>query len=94
MGIVANKIDLYEEQQVREEVGIEFAKKENVKFRATSALTEPLGFKSFMEELLIDYIKKVDPTCKDEVPEYGKTNSFKLGNATEEKKKKMKCCKQ
>lgn len=97
MGIVANKIDLYEEQQVREEVGIEFAKKENVKFRATSALTEPMGFKSFMEELLIDYIKKVDPTCKDEVPEYGKTgngNAFKLGNATEEKKKKIKCCKQ
>ena len=97
MGIVANKIDLYEEQQVREEVGIEFAKKENVKFRATSALTEPMGFKSFMEELLIDYIKKVDPTCKDEVPEYGKTdngNGFKLGTAKEEKKRRTNCCKQ
>jgi hypothetical protein len=49
-----------------------------------------------MEELLIDYIKKVDPTCKDEVPEYGKTdngNAFKLGTATEEKKKRTNCCK-
>ena len=78
MGIVANKIDLYEEQQVKEEVAIEFAKSQNIKFRATSALTEPLGFKSFLEELLIDYIKKIDPSCKDEVPVYGgnSDNSF------------------
>ena len=80
MGIVANKIDLYEEQQVKEEVAIEFAKSQNIKFRATSALTEPLGFKSFLEELLIDYIKKIDPSCKDEVPVYGgnSDNSFAL----------------
>ena len=48
MGIVANKIDLFEEQQVKEEVAREFAKRQNIKYRATSALTEPLGFKSFL----------------------------------------------
>ena len=94
MGIVANKIDLYEEQQVKEEVAIEFAKNQNIKFKATSALTEPLGFKCFLEELLIDYIKKIDPSCKDEVPVYGKNNenSFTLKKGGPNKKKEKKCC--
>ena len=93
MGLVANKIDLYEEQQVKEEVAREFAEKNKIKFRATSALTEPLGFKSFLEELLIDYIKTIDPTCKDEVPTYGSNdNSFTLKKGNNNKKK-GKCCK-
>ena len=93
MGIVGNKIDLYEEQQVKEEVAIEFAQKQNIKYKATSALTEPLGFKCFLEELLIDYIKKVDPNCKDEVPAYGPDNNFTLKKQQdEEQKKKKKCC--
>ena len=94
MGIVANKIDLYEEQQVKEEVAIEFAKSLNVKFRPTSALTEPMGFKSFLEELLIDYIKKIDPSCKDEVPVYGgkNENSFNLKKPNSNKNKKKKNC--
>ena len=95
MGIVANKIDLYEEQQVKEEVATEFAKSQNIKFRATSALTEPLGFKSFLEELLIDYIKKIDPSCKDEAPVYGgkSDNSFNLKKPNSNKnKKKNNCC--
>ena len=96
MGIVANKIDLYEEQQVKEEVAIKFAQKKNIKFRATSALTEPLGFKSFLEELLIDYIKKIDPSCKDKVPEYGGNNensfTLKKSGIINKKKDKKKCC--
>ena len=94
MGIVANKIDLFEEQQVKEEVAKDFAKKQKIKFRATSALTEPMGFKSFLEELLIDYIKKIDPSCKDEVPTYGDNmdNSFSLKKQHNEHKKKKKCC--
>ena len=94
MGIVANKIDLYEEQQVKEEVAVEFAKNLNIKFRATSALTEPMGFKCFLEELLIDYIKRIDPNCKDEVPVYGgiNDNSFTLKHGKNSKKKKNQCC--
>ena len=92
MGIVANKLDLYEEQQVKEEVAIEYAKKLNIKFKATSALTEPLGFKCFLEELLIDYIKKIDPTCKDEVPNYGRNNFSLKKQDDNDKKKKKSCC--
>ena len=93
-GIVANKIDLFEEQQVKEEVAIEYAKKKNIKFKTTSALTEPMGFKCFVEELLIDYIKTIDPNCKDEAPIYGGTNdnSFTLKKSGNNKKKKSKCC--
>ena len=92
MGIVANKLDLYEEQQVKEEVAIEYAKKLNIKFKATSALTEPLGFKCFLEELLIDYIKKIDPTCKDEVQNYGRNNFSLKKQDDNDKKKKKSCC--
>ena len=94
MGIVANKIDLYEEQQVKEEVAIKFAKDQNIKFRTTSALTEPMGFKNFLETLLIDYIKTIDPSCKDEVPEYGgnNENSFSLKLPGQNKKKKKSFC--
>ena len=92
MGIVANKIDLYEEQQVKEEVAREFAKRQNIKFRVTSALTEPMGFKSFLEELLIDYIKKVDPTCKDEVVDNFFSLDKKEEDNNDDKKKKRKFC--
>ena len=91
MGIVANKIDLFEEQQVKDEVAIEFAKKLNIKFKATSALTDPPGFKSFLEELLIDYIKKVDPNRKDEIPGKNNEKSFTLKGSNQNQKKK-KCC--
>ena len=92
MGIVANKIDLFEEQQVKEEVAKEFAKKQNIKFRATSALSEPMGFKSFLVELLIDYIKNIDPNCIEEYPGYV-DNSFSLKKKHKhDKKKKKKFC--
>ena len=92
MGIVANKIDLFEEQQVKEEVAMEFAQKLNIKFKATSALSDPPGFKSFLEELLIDYIKKVDPTSKDEFSGKSNEKSFNLkdpGQNQNQKKKRF-----
>ena len=93
MGIVANKIDLYEEQQVKEEVATAFAKSHNIKFRATSALTEPLGFKNFLEELLIDFIKTKDSSFKDEKPTYGENDkAFNLSKKGNSQKKKKKCC--
>jgi len=88
MGLVGNKIDLYEEQQVKEEVAIEFAKRQNIKYKATSALTEPLGFKCFVEELLQDYIKKYDSSSQDETDE----NGFPLKNGGENQEKKEKRC--
>ena len=54
-----------------------------------------MGFKCFLEELFIDYIKKINPSCKDEVPVYGRKNgnSFSLKNPkTDKNKKKKNCC--
>ena len=95
MGIVANKMDLFAEQKVEDEVAIEYAKNLNFKFKQTSALSDPMGFKSFLEELFIDYIKKIDPSCKDEKPEYGTTNNnngFTLKKNNNNKKKKKRYC--
>jgi small GTP-binding protein len=93
-GMVANKIDLYEEQQVKEEDSREFAKQQNIKYRATSALTEPTGFKSFLEELIVEYIKKVDPVSGEEGITCGGTieNSFTLKKMGQKHKKKGGCC--
>ncbi len=91
MGIVGNKIDLYEEQQVKEEVAMDYATKLNIKFKTTSALTDPLGFKSFLEELIVDYIKTIDPNFKDE-PKSDKDISFTLKKGRSNSKKKKGCC--
>ena len=91
MGIVGNKIDLYEEQQVKEEVAMDYATKLNIKFKTTSALTDPLGFKSFLEELIVDYIKTIDPTFKDE-PKKDNDTSFTLKKGGSNSKKKKGCC--
>ena len=91
MGIVGNKIDLYEEQQVKGEVAIDFAKKLNTKFKATSALTDPMGFKGFLEELIVDYIKTIDPNFKD-VSGRDNTTSFTLERGGDDSRKKKGCC--
>jgi small GTP-binding protein len=93
-GIVANKIDLYEEQQVKEEDAIKFANSLNIKYKTTSALTDPMGFKSFLEELIIDYIKTIDPNFKDDSKSRGNKNdnSFTLGKEGNNQTKKRRCC--
>ena len=91
LGIAANKNDLYEDQVVKDEDGKNYAKSKGYKFKATSALSDPTGFKSFLEELLVDYIKTIDPTCKDDVNK----NAFTLQPGSGSKKtenNKKKCC--
>lgn len=91
IGIVANKCDLYEDQVVKDEDGRNYAEKKGYKFKITSALSDAIGFKSFMEELLGDYIKTIDPTFKDDV----KKNTFTLQKGKSSKKNennKKKCC--
>ena len=75
IGIAANKNDLYEDQVVKDEDGKNYAKNKGFKFKATSALSDPAGFKSFLEELLVDYIKTIDPTFKDD---FSKKSGFTL----------------
>ena len=53
-----------------------------------------MGFKSFLEELIIDYIKTIDPNFKDDSKSRGNKNdnSFTLGKEGNNQTKKRRCC--
>ena len=56
-GVVANKMDLYLNEEIKENEGEEYAKSINAKFLATSAKTEdPQIFIDFLSDLLAEYL--------------------------------------
>ena len=54
--IALNKCDLIKEQVVNEADAEKYADDHGMKIRFTSALNNPYGFKSYLNELIIDYI--------------------------------------
>ena len=57
-GVVGNKMDLYENEQVKEEDGKEFANSINAKFICISAKNDPpKKFDNFLIELVKEYLK-------------------------------------
>ena len=72
LGLVANKSDLYEVQQISDKEIEKKAEELQIKYKITSAATDSVGFKEFLEELLKDYITKYSP---EEIP----SESFKIG---------------
>jgi len=79
VGLIGNKSDLYEEEQVTEETGKEYANKKGVPFALTTAKV-PANFCHFLELLLEKYLNKLP---------YLDTNSdlFKGNKAKLDKKK-------
>ena len=79
MAIIANKSDLFEEQVVPD--------KYNMKFKLTSACSDAVGFKAFLKELIIDYIKLIGPDEEASL-------NFKITKkkAPENEKKKKRFC--
>ena len=62
-----------------------------MKIKFTSALSDPTGFKNFLNELIIDYLKKTNPNFKDDtINNNNKDKNIKLKPGTKGKKKK--CC--
>ena len=57
-GIVGNKIDLYDKEEVNEDEAEAFAKKIGAKYLLTSAKTDSQSFIKFIEEISYDYIRK------------------------------------
>ena len=91
VGLVGNKSDLYEDQAISEQTINKKAEEMQVKYKITSAATDAVGFKDFLDELLTDYINKYNPQ------EIEKPNSFKISEDKEgeegtDKKKKKNCC--
>lgn len=88
LALIANKSDLYEEDQVvNDDEGESKAHNYNIKFKVTSALTDAAGFKLFLHELIDDYIKLVGP----EGEKLLYSTSLKI-TAQNTKKGKKKCC--
>ena len=91
MGLVANKSDLYLNQQVKDEEGKEAAQKYGIDFLTTSALTDAESFKEFLHKLLEDYIKIVDVDQNEKGK--GKKNNIKINNDNKnDDLNKKKCC--
>ena len=95
MALVANKSDLYNEQEVTDEEVKKRADELNIDFVLTSAAEDAVGFRQFLEELIKKFINNIEF-------DLGKDKTF---NLNEEKKneenneninngnKKKKCCK-
>jgi small GTP-binding protein len=82
IALIANKSDLYEVQKVSDDLGREFAEKNEMKFSISSAKTNSAQFKKFLIELLQEYIDLYGENLKN-------NNSFGIKNV--KKKKKHKC---
>lgn len=85
LALIANKSDLYEEQEITDEEIIKKANENNIKYKITSAYSDAAGYKNFLDELIIDYIKLIGP-------EGEKNLTFTLIPKGKQKKDKKKCC--
>ena len=84
-GVVANKSDLYLEEEVPTEEGQEYAKNNEAKFLLISAKKDdPKKFENFLRELLEEYLS----TKKG-----GKKGRFSITRESVIKAKKSNCCK-
>ena len=93
MALIANKSDLYEENQmVMDEEGEEVAKKYSIDFLRTSAKTSGKSFQDFVNKLIAIYIEKYFGTAND--GEDIKTITIKNFKHQSNKNKvsKKKCC--
>lgn len=88
LALVGNKGDLYDNQEIPDEEMDKKAKSFGIKFKITSAATDAQGFKTFLNELLQEYIVKYKPK------EISAPDSFMIKNKKHKKKKdhESKCC--
>ena len=83
LGIVGNKMDLYYNEQVKENELEEYANKIGAKFLLTSAKNDPDSIGRFIGDLLDDYLSK---------DKGNRIQSFVLNKEQIKKEKKKKCC--
>ena len=58
IAVVGNKIDLYENEEISDEEGEEYAKSNGIEFGLTSAKTEPRSFEKFVKDLVAKFLEK------------------------------------
>ena len=95
MALVANKSDLYNEQEVTDEEVKKRADELNIDFVLTSAAEDAVGFRQFLEELIKKFINNIefdlgkDKTFNLNEEKKNEENNENINNG----KKKKKCCK-
>ena len=62
--LVGNKSDLFENEKIREEDAVKFAEILNAKFSLISVKENPFGWRYFLENSFIDYIKNFEKNKK------------------------------
>ena len=75
IALVANKSDLYEQQEVSDEEMNKKAESMKLRLKLTSAAKDRVGFRDFLEELLKEYIQKLNPEKVEKKPETFKIES-------------------
>ena len=90
VGLVANKSDLYLDQQVPDEEGEKFAKDHEIKYVVTSALSNVEGFKQFVNELIEDYINKIENKSEKKPSDRG--FSINTNQKLEKQRERNSCC--
>ena len=95
MALVANKSDLYNEQEVTDEEVKKRADELNIDFVLTSAAEDAVGFRQFLEGLIKKFIKNIgfdlgkDKTFNLNEEKKNEENNENINNGN----KKKKCCK-
>ena len=89
MALVANKMDLFEEQMIMDEEGRDAAEKYGIEFLTTSARENIQSFKTFTNKLIANYIENFGE-CLDSISlkKRIKINEGKKGDKSNRKK----CC--
>ena len=92
--LVGNKSDLDYNRKVKIEEAEKYAKDHKMKIKFTSAYLDSKGVRSFLDELILDYIKKINAELQDEISikkEAEEEKSVKLVPINKAKKRR-KCC--
>ena len=97
IALIGNKKDLYEEEQINEEVAIEKAKKLNIEFALTSAMEEETGFDEIINKMIKKYIQNIGESIEtNQIFSQKVRNSFTLKEdkkiKEKHKEKKFKFC--
>ena len=90
IGIIGNKIDLFEKEEVDEFQAREYTKNKNGNFKLVSAKENPKAFISFLSDMLYHYVK-IKENKKKQKNNLGKTQKVNLNK--KKAKNKGGCCK-
>ena len=92
LGVLGNKKDLFQMEEVKDEEAQQYAKSINAEWGLTSAKTERESFVTYLQNLIKIYIKKANIQPDGKENENVKKGSISLNKKNQNNKDKRKCC--